>query len=71
MLAITFKKKIEKKGSKWGTPKKYLKKYISILKLNSYVKSGQPFHNKKEDLGTVACAVILATGTVDIGCLRW
>ncbi len=21
--------------------------------------------------GTVACAVILATGTVEIGCLRW
>jgi len=21
--------------------------------------------------GTVACAVILATGTVDIGCLQW
>jgi hypothetical protein len=26
---------------------------------------------KKDGPGTVACAVILATGTVDIGCLRW
>jgi hypothetical protein len=24
-----------------------------------------------EKPGTVACAVILATGTVEIGCLRW
>ncbi len=25
----------------------------------------------KKKTGTVACAVILATGTVDIGCLQW
>jgi hypothetical protein len=28
-------------------------------------------YKEKKQQGTVACAVILATGTVDIGCLRW
>jgi hypothetical protein len=42
--------KMKNKGSQMGHTKKIFKTYISILKLNLYVKSGQPFHNKKEDL---------------------
>jgi hypothetical protein len=49
----------------------FMSDFISVVGWTD--NSGNEFHVQSQEHkpGTVACAVILATGTVDIGCLRW
>jgi hypothetical protein len=58
--------------SKTGNCEKKQENYVKII-CDIVKKIGLLWQRIKrnEKPGTVACAVILATGTVDIGCLRW